>query len=410
MRIAFLVNAFPLVSETFILDQITGLLDRGHDVEIVARRRGDESVVHPSVAAHGLRERAVHATAAETGAAVRMTRGALAAARAIAARPRHGLRTGKAMADGVRATSIEVLALDAVLRRKRPYDVVHGHFGPNGVLAAHLRRMGAHAAPIVTTYHGIDVTRTMAERGAGFYRVLFEDGDLHLPVSALFRRILVDAGCPPERTLVHHMGVALGDLPFRERRAPEDGVTRLVTVARLVEKKGVEFGVRAVAALARDGRAVRYEIVGDGPRRAEIEALVRSLDLEAVVRVHGWLDRPGVRALLDRAHVLLAPSVTAADGDQEGIPMVLMEAMASGLPVVSTVHSGIPELVEDGVGGHLVPERDVEALAACLARLVGRPESWGPLARAARSRIEAEFDVDALNDRLVELYRRVARG
>jgi colanic acid/amylovoran biosynthesis glycosyltransferase len=109
--------------------------------------------------------------------------------------------------------------------------------------------------------------------------------------------------------------------------------------------------------------------------------------------------------VLTQTHILIAPSVTAADGDEEGIPNTLKEAMAMGLPVISTVHAGIPELVEDGVSGFLVPERDVEALADRLERLVDHSETWAAMGRAGRRQIEAEFDIERLNDELLVLYQ-----
>jgi colanic acid/amylovoran biosynthesis glycosyltransferase len=105
------------------------------------------------------------------------------------------------------------------------------------------------------------------------------------------------------------------------------------------------------------------------------------------------------------AHIFLGPSVTAASGDQEGIPTVIKEAMAVGLPVVSTIHSGIPELVEHGVTGYLAPERDAETLAKHLIALLRHPDQWGEMGRAGRRRVEMEFDTERLNDALVEHYR-----
>ena len=119
--------------------------------------------------------------------------------------------------------------------------------------------------------------------------------------------------------------------------------------------------------------------------------------------MHGPLPRERVRTLLDESHLLLAPSVTAADGDQEGTPVAIMEAMASGLPVVSTLHSGIPEVVKDGVTGLLVPERDVDALAEGLRRLVESPASWAGMGKRGRAVIEQEYDVGVLGGRLVEI-------
>jgi colanic acid/amylovoran biosynthesis glycosyltransferase len=276
------------------------------------------------------------------------------------------------------------------------------HFGPNGARMVELREAGLVQGRIATVFHGYDVSRHVARAGAAAYRELFERGDLFLPVSDYWRRRLVELGCPAERTVVHRMGIDLAKFPFTARRlaAPGEPV-RLLTVARLVEKKGVEYAIRAVAALRREcGVPLRYQVIGGGPLRAPLERLVQELGVGDVVTLTGERDQDAVSRAMREAHVLLAPSVTASDGDMEGIPVVLMEAMASGLPVVSTRHSGIPELVAHDVSGLLVPERDVEALTAALRRMTGHPEQWAAMGRAGRDVVAREYDVGVLNARL----------
>src|SRR5262249_5020846 len=154
---------------------------------------------------------------------------------------------------------------------------------------------------------------------------------------------------------------------------PPEGSINIVTIARLVHKKGIEHGIRAVARLVQAGLHVNYTIVGDGPLREPLQQLIQHLGLKAAVKLVGWRRRPQIADLLATAHILLARSITGDNGDQEGTPVVLMEALAAGLAVVSTQHSGIPEVVEDGVTGFVVPERDVAALAAKLQYLTEHP-------------------------------------
>jgi colanic acid/amylovoran biosynthesis glycosyltransferase len=135
--------------------------------------------------------------------------------------------------------------------------------------------------------------------------------------------------------------------------------------------------------------------------------MIDELDLGEQVKLVGPKSQEEVIALLQDAHLFVTPSVTAASGDQEGIPNVLKEAMAMGIPVVSTRHSGIPELVQDGVSGLLAPERDSEALAERLACLIDHPEKWAAMGRAGRQHVESEFDSDKLNKELVDLYLQV---
>jgi colanic acid/amylovoran biosynthesis glycosyltransferase len=227
-----------------------------------------------------------------------------------------------------------------------------------------------------------------------------------LPISEHWRRRLLELGCPPEKVRVFRMGVALDTFEFRPRRA-EGAPVSLLSVGRLVEKKGFEFGLRAFAGALHAHPGLRYDIAGDGPLREPLERLARELGLAERVRFHGRLLRSEVEQLRRRANILLAPSVTDGEGDQEGIPVVIMEAMASGIPVISTRHSGIPELVVDGETGLLAPERDAPALVAALDRLLAESELSERLARAARERVAALHDQARLNDELAQLLGEV---
>ena len=162
----------------------------------------------------------------------------------------------------------------------------------------------------------------------------------------------------------------------------------------------------AVGFAARRIGELEWDLVGDGPLRSRLESLAR---LHRVpVTFHGEQDRSRVRDLLERSQVLLAPSVTAANGDEEGIPVVIMEAMAHGLLVVSTRHSGIPELVSHGESGLLVAEHDSEALGNCLVMLHERPDMWMGMIEKARQRVEEAFDVHKLDDELHDELSRLA--
>jgi len=178
----------------------------------------------------------------------------------------------------------------------------------------------------------------------------------------------------------------------------------MVSIGRLVEKKGVTYALKAVAQVIASGRAVVYDIVGDGPLRIELEHLIEQFGVGTHVRLHDWKSHREIVAMMEASHILIAPSVTAGDGDEEGIPNVIKEAMAIGLPVVSTVHAGIPELVVDGESGFLVPERSVDLLAERITHLCDHPEIWPQMSRAAQRKVEAEFDIGRLSKNLVTLY------
>jgi colanic acid/amylovoran biosynthesis glycosyltransferase len=182
---------------------------------------------------------------------------------------------------------------------------------------------------------------------------------------------------------------------------------RIVSVGRLVEKNGIED---AIVALSLVGAPFEYLVAGDGPLRTHLEDLARRRLPSGSVRFLGAQTHDEIVPLLQSADICLAPSMTGADGDIEGIPVAIMEAMAAGLAVVSTRHSGIPELVVHGVSGLLVEERDTAALAAAVSALVADSRQRSLMGAAGRAIVAADYDVAVLTDRLVDLYREAIDG
>lgn len=410
MRIAVVVTSFPSLSQTFVLGQITGLMDRGHEVDIFSAVSEPElgGAEHADVREYGLLRR-THYQPALAAAGSRLKR--LAATVYVLARywwrdPASAWRIVRSRPESFGYSSrLALLSAGAPFVGCGAYDAVLCHFGPNGRRMVRLRDAGLLRGRIATVFHGYDMSRYLLTAGAHSYDRLFGTGDLFLPVSDFWRSRLVALGCPPDRIAVHHMGIALSKFPLWPRRLEhDDGTVRLLTVARLVEKKGVEYAIRAVAAIrAATERRVEYLVIGGGPLHERLRDLVRELGVGDTVKLVGEADQAGVRTAMRRSDIFVAPSVVAEDGDMEGVPVSIMEAMACGLPVVSTRHSGIPELVHDKVTGYLVPERDVPSLARALLLLVDEPRRRRKMGMAGRGVVEHGYDVEALNDRLVEL-------
>ncbi len=405
LRIAVVAHEFPALSETFVLNHVTSLLQAGHDVTVLADRPRADSATHPDVARWHLGERTIYRAMPE-GRLRRLARGAALGGR-LALRGRgaawQALDTARF---GREALSLSLLYWVARLDRVRPFDVIHCHFGTVGRGAAYLREIGALRGRLAVTFHGVDVSACL-DADPDLYDHLFQTGDLFLPISEAWRNRLVAHGCPPERTTVHHMGIDLSLFPYRPRRLGAAPL-RVLCVGRLVEKKGFRYAIDAVRQLRRVGLAAELTVVGDGALRDGLEARAGTDVVVRHVRFAGWRDAEAVRRMYAEHDVLVAPSVTDANGDQEGIPVTLMEAMAVGLPVVSTWHSGIPELVQHGVSGLLAPERDAAALAGALRTLAERPRFAEGLALNARSKVAAEFDLAALNARLIRIYEQMS--
>lgn len=409
MRVAWLTALFPVLSEIPFLNQIVGLVERGHQVDIYADGPQAGGPFHPDVERLGLQSRTRYPIRWPAGRLERWRAAARLLARHRGRERRILLRTLDPARFWHRAWTLDQLRRTERFLPVRDYDVCFCAFGMDAPHALRLRRVGVLGGELVVAFRGADTTKYVARRGPRVYARTFREARLLLPVCEFLGRRLVQLGAPAERVVVHRTGIDLRRWPYRERGQGAPGGLRLVSVGRLVEKKGLAQVLRALRLLVDRGVQAEYRVFGDGPLRQRLETLAQELGLAERVVFEGRHGQEAVRAALDRADVLVAASVTAADGDEEGIPNVLKEAMASGMPVIGTRHAGIPELVEDGVSGWLVPERDEVALAGALARLAAEPERWAAMGRAGRAKVEREYDIHRLNDRLAEMLQTLIR-
>ena len=240
------------------------------------------------------------------------------------------------------------------------------------------------------------------------YKQLFRLGVLFLPISYFWENKLIKLGCPKDRIIVHRMGVDVDQLLFQPSPHTTNGeIIKLISVGRMVEKKGIEYGIRAFAKLYSTYKNLRYVIVGDGELLADLQELVEKLGVNHAVDFLGWKAPNEIVVLMKRSNIFLAPCVTASNGDQEGIPMVIMEAMALGLPVISTYHTGIPELVVNEYTGYLVEEKDVDALVKVIEKLVLTKNIQISFSESGRKKVEQEFNLKILNDRILAIYTDV---
>ena len=409
MKIAVLAGGvFPSLSKTFIIDQITKLIDRGHKVDIYAAEPDSQNIVHPDVEKYQLKKHIYyHKVPKKSLVRLRKLTGIWLAN--FAKNPAVMLRTLNVFKYGKKALSLRLLYLAVPYLGKQPYDIIHCHFGYNGLKGQALRDLGVLRGKLIVTFHGVSMSKDLQEQGVQIYNRLFEKGDLFLPISEHWQHKLIKLGCDESKIIVHRMGIDCHNFAFMSRQPAADGVTRLVSISRLVEKKGLEYGIRAVAKLAKTKPNLEYNIVGDGLLKPKLQELIQELNVGNLVKLLGWKQKTEVIDILNNSHILLAPSITAKNGDREGIPVALMEAMAMGLPVISSLHSGIPELVTDGISGFLIPERDVEGIAAKLNFLIEHPEMWSQMGKAGRAIVEANYDINKLNHRLLEIYQELCR-
>ncbi|WP_055106047.1 glycosyltransferase [Paenibacillus ihumii] len=361
MRIAYMVPTFPSLSETFILNQITGLLDLGYEVDIFTLQKINPEKIHEDIIKYDLLKKVL---------------------------------------------TIHDLMSKSYPRQKE-YDIIHCHFGPIGKIAIMMKLNGMIKGKIIVSFHGYDVSKFVSEHGDNVYQDIFTYASLCMPISEFWKKKLIELGCPEEKILVHHMGVDLKKYSTNEITQRHRERVNILTVSRLVEKKGVQYGVEAVTKLIKSGKKVSYSIVGNGPLFDTIDKKIKQDDTDKYIKLVGWKTQEEIKRLLLETDILLAPSITGSDGDMEGIPVVIMEAMAMGIPVVSTLHSGIPEIVEHGITGYLVEEKNVDALYQKLNNLVEDPYTRIRLGIASKKKIEQKFNLDDLNLQLVNIIKNL---
>lgn len=379
---------YPLASETFVRAHAAALARLGHRVEVLALSEGDGTFTELE-RAEGLPAR-TRVAAIGAPAWRRMAAMPARAARLALRSPRVAVRAISPRS-GWRAASGQLAAIAAAIGAPRRFDAIDCQFGPAGRVMQIARRAGIVEGLLTVAFYGHDITRELASCGGGLYRGVFDDASLLLPNSDYLGTRLRAAGAPAGRVETLRLGIDLRAFEPVDR-AGRDGPPVALAVGRFVEKKGFAHLLRALA-LAGDRAPLSLRFVGDGPLRGELESLSASLGLGSRVSFAGWRSSAEVALEMARADLLVVPSVTARDGDMEGLPTVIVEAMATGLPVVGTRHSGIPEIVEAGVTGWLVDERDEPALAEALVA-AGHRDRLARFASAARARIESGYAAD----------------
>jgi glycosyltransferase involved in cell wall biosynthesis len=386
-RLAYLLKKFPRLSETFILNELLGQEALGAEISVFSRRPADAEPRHPQLAR--LRAPVVQLPPSKEVDPW---------AELFGERDDELLPRVRAAVAALRPYShprFPSLLAEAVLLRRlaREQDVghVHAHFATDGALVAHL--LAALGGPSYSlTLHAKDIYRDTVDArlldrlvaGSVFSVTVCDANVAHL------RGMLGPAALQRVRRLYNGIDLSLFAPDGRARDA-----AHVLSIGRLVEKKGFLVLLDALALLAAEGRAVRATLVGEGEDRALIEARVRELGLSGRVHLAGALPQDAVLELLRSATLFALPCLVGEDGNRDALPTVLLEALAAGLPCVSTPVTGIPEILDGGRAGLLVPERDAPATARALDALLDDPARREGLARAGRAHAQRSFDLSA---------------
>jgi colanic acid/amylovoran biosynthesis glycosyltransferase len=393
MKIAFVVSQFPMLSESFIVQQIVGLLELGHEVRIFSFSKSDQTEIQKEIVEYRLIER--------TTWHLRL-KGLRVLIACLCSDPKAIVRL--LLSFKTAGFSYEDLFLTYLFLKGR-FDVVHAHFGPNGMRSLCLKKASPGIRHI-TSFHGYDVTVSVCQQGNDIYKGLFHSGDIFTYNSESTRGKLLLLGCPEVKMRKLPMGIDSSKIPFKERHPSPSETIRLLSVGRLVEMKAREYAIKAVARLVKR-YPIQYDIIGDGPLRRQLQDLIEELKVSEYIKLWGWVSSEKLDQLYQETHLFIHPSVTSSDGNQEGQGVVLLEAQAYGIPVIATRHGAFPDSVVEGRTGFLVPEKDVDALAAAIQKLLECPELWPKMGRTGRVFVEHNYEIKELNEKLIGIYKEI---
>ena len=289
---------------------------------------------------------------------------------------------------------------------RRGADMMHIYFGHTGVhLLPFIREWNK---PCLVSFHGADVAiKQNVEDYPGKLRVLFDSVPVVLARSWSLANRLIGFGCPREKIRINRTGIPLHEFSFVPREFPRDGRWQILQACRLIEKKGVGSAIRAFAVFARQFPNSEFIIAGKGPLQPDLEVLARQLGVAGKVHFCGFLSQPDLRKLYALSHIFIHPSETQPDQDQEGVPNSVLEAMATGLPVIATRHGGIPEAVTENVNGFLSDEHDTESLGRSMVALANAPELYERFSAAARQVVAENFDQEMTIRELEQIYEEM---
>jgi len=376
MHYLFVNGRFPQYSQTFVHDQIKAIKGQGARVSVFARSRApfrfEESV---SECADGL----LYAKPFDFRMVRRIFLGVL----------RHPFRAAQLLRLRLQKKIHKQTMWLGMQLNKAP-DVAITHFGNNYPVGVQLKRFVFPSMKNIVVFHGHDVSSYVKKNGWKDYR----NAALHIDCAVCVNRIWAEqlrenTEIADIRTI--YLGTSIHALP--RARNGDQSIFSILFVGRYVEKKGFGRLYAAIRNIAgAKGMAVRVHCVGDGPQLSEFKQKAVRDGIGDNFVFYGAKQKSFVRQLMSECDLLVAPSQTAQDGDSEGLPVVLMEAMVAGIPIVSTYHSGIPELITDQVSGLLVPERDVDALFHAIEFAMANPEKMTEMAANAREHVVKAHD------------------
>src|SRR3989339_964378 len=409
LKIAFFIGTFPVISESWLVEQITDLIDMGVEIDIFAFNKGKASAISDKVKKYGLMGRTIYLEFPENKFH-RIALATLAFARCIYYSPITLFRSLNYKEYGKSVLTFKYLLWAAPLLGKIDrYDVVHCHFGMIANRYLILRDILNIRQNFIVTFYGQDSSKYIQSKGLHVYDKLKKEASMILVMTEEMRDRFVGLGFPPEKLVVHYTGIIPQNYNFNEKSYRFGEKSKIIFVGRFVEKKGIEDLLRATRVIVEEYPNVELHVVGDGDAiyKKNIKELAKRLGVANFIKFEGMLTHQNTLELFYGMHLMVQPSKKAPNGDTDDLPFVLLEGQASGLPVVSTDHVGIPDGIDNGKTGFIVKEGDFRAVAEKVKAFIENPGLLKEFSLNARIFVVEKFDLPKINRRLVSLYKEL---
>ncbi|WP_373497626.1 glycosyltransferase [Aquiflexum sp.] len=403
LKIAFFVERFPKLSETFVVNQLSFLLNAGHEVDVFPVGRSGEKDMHRDIHQLRLLRRTNYPPIVPQNkiwAWIKFT--GLVYVKPTLRTVVKLLKAQDFYRNQDMLRRFYLISLIYPFIPKRKYDIIHCHFGPTGLRAVFVASLGLLEGKMLTTFYGYDITHhTM---GKNYYQNLFNSCDKFIVISNYIREKAASVGFDRDKLEVLPIVVNTDEFILSSRKTDSDCI-RLLSVARLVEKKGLYYSISAFHLLVEQYPNIHYDIVGDGELMEPLKEQVALLVLEERVIFHGAKKKDAIIDFYRKSDIFVLPSITGSDGNSEGQGLVLQEAQAMRLPVLATLHNGIPEGVMDGITGYLVPEKDIDELVKKMELLIENPKARREMGERGREFVNRKFNNTLLGRQLENIYR-----
>jgi colanic acid/amylovoran biosynthesis glycosyltransferase len=395
MNVGILVNVFPKVSETFIVDHITGVIDRGHSVQIFSNYKINEKVVHDKVGEYDLTG-SLQCFDISSSRIKQIIDVIGLIARNGYKYPKPYFMLTRDMISSPKRTGAAIYSMPSINRYD--FDVIHCHFGVNGITAAKLKKVDVITSPIVVSFHGNGI-REGHSNGGDIYEELFEYVDIILANSENSKEALIEFGADPDMVKIQHIGIDLDKFGYSYDSINDEDIS-ILSVGRLVKEKNHKAAIEIINTISKMDleQNIAYRIVGNGPLREKLEQLIEKYDLNGTISLVGAKTQSEVRDEMKNADIFLHPSKNEAFGK------VLLEAQATGLPIVASNAGGIPDAVNAGNSAFITSKDNIEKMSTYLSDLILDDDLRKEMSLSGRKYVEDNFDINKLNDGLIQIY------